>query len=220
MDERLKQYVKELFETAPRSRAAMELQEEITSNCIEKYHDLTDEGIADEDAYRIVIEGIGNVRDLFQDMTEDAAVGTKLSAEALRRKTAILTSASVGMYIFAAVLFLGMTILLDNGGIGLIAGITVAIVPTCLLVYQAIAYPNYEKSEETIVENFKEWDHGSKQRRMVRGAVSSVVWTVCLIAYFLVSFTTGAWYITWVLFLVASCVEGIITLIFYLKQEQ
>ena len=47
----------------------------------------------------------------------------------------------------------------------------------------------------------------------VKNAVSSVIWLIATILYFLISFGTGAWYITWLIWLIAPCVQTVVNLL-------
>jgi len=70
-----------------------------------------------------------------------------------------------------------------------------------------------------VVEEFKEWSNDNKKAKSVRGgAISSLVWTLTILIYLLLSFWTGAWYITWILFLVAVCIEAVVTLVFRIRE--
>ena len=61
MNERVKKYLDELFEDAPKTRKAMELKEEMMQNSMEKYQDLLSDGWSEEDAYKNVIGSIGDL---------------------------------------------------------------------------------------------------------------------------------------------------------------
>ena len=41
------------------------------------------------------------------------------------------------------------------------------------------------------------------------GAISGLLWVIILAAYFIISFKTGAWYITWLAFPIGGAVEGL-----------
>ena len=84
------------------------------------------------------------------------------------------------------------------------------IIPTCLLVYIANISPKYSKAEDTIVEEFKEWKSDSMKLKSVKQATYSVLWTLTVFLYFLISFITFAWYATWMIFLIAICAQAII----------
>jgi hypothetical protein len=47
----------------------------------------------------------------------------------------------------------------------------------------------------------------SEQKRMLFKSVSSLLWLAITIIYLLVSFTTGAWHISWIIFLIGSFVQ-------------
>jgi hypothetical protein len=64
MTEKIKSYVNDLLKDAPRTRAIVDLQEELLSGCLEKYGDLTASGMDSDEAYDTVIAGIGDVEEL------------------------------------------------------------------------------------------------------------------------------------------------------------
>ena len=49
-------------------------------------------------------------------------------------------------------------------------------------------------------------------------ALSTVIWSISVVAYFLVSLFTGAWYITWVIFLIGTAIISIIKAVFELRR--
>ncbi|MBD5496638.1 MAG: FAD-dependent thymidylate synthase [Lachnospiraceae bacterium] len=225
MNERVKKYLDELFEDAPKTRKAMELKEEMMQNSMEKYQDLLSDGWSEEDAYKNVIGSIGDVTELFEDLEEKNLLNL---SEADRKKKAILTSVSVGLYILAGVVLLASTLIgdvlggprsLDYDTLGLVLAAAVCIAPTCMLVYAANMYPNYRKKKEDLVEDYKEAKHASNRDKAVRSSISTIIWTVVVILYFVFSFSSGAWHISWVIFLMGGCVEAICSLIYSLRQK-
>ncbi len=222
MNERMRNHIEKLFEDAPKSRKAFELREELLANSQERYQDLLATGVSEDDAFRHVISSIGNVKELFQGLN-DPIVVDKTELEGKIQKIAILRTVAVGLYIFSVFVFLvcnmsDMYSSLDLSLVGFAAMIFISIIPTCMLVYAANIYPKYRKTEDTIVEEFKEWKSESKKAKSVKGAVSCIIWTATLLLYFAVSFATFAWYVTWIIFVAAACVQAIAELIFRLKE--
>lgn len=231
MEEKIKRHMDDLFEDAPKTRKTMELKEEMTQNTIEKYHDLLSENYSEEDAYQNVIHSIGDVTELFEALEEQNFL---VLPEADRKKKAMLTSISVGLYVFAGVIFFcggfieemdlwrvssNLGAYIPWGMLGMIlAGLT-CIAPTCMLVYAANMYPDYRKREEKLVESYRQAKYSSKRDRAVRGSISGIIWSLVLALYFLISFNTGAWHVTWVIFLIGGCVEGVIQLILSMKHK-
>jgi hypothetical protein len=78
--------------------------------------------------------------------------------------------------------------------------------------------PKYQKREDTIVEEFKEWKSGTTKTKSIKSAVIAVIWASSVLLYFSLSFVTYAWYATWIIFLVALCAHTIAELLFRLKE--
>lgn len=223
MNERIVRHMDQLFEGAPHTRRAMELKEEMTQNADEKYQDLLAEGYAEEDAYQNVISSIGDVSELFEELEEHSRYTL---TEEDRRKKAIITAVAVGIYILAGVVFFFCAWLdnawfsfVDLSTLGLVLAGVICIPPTCMLVYAANMYPNYQKEEDNMVEVYKERTSSSKRDKAIMSAISTIIWTLTLALYFIISFTTYAWYISWVIFLMGGCAQAIAALVFNLRQK-
>lgn len=225
MNERIVRHMDMLFDAAPRTRKTLELKQEMTQNANDKYQDLLAEGYSDEDAYQNVIGSIGDVSELFEDLEERTPY---TMSEADRKKKALITSISVGIYIFAGVVFflcqwideMPGSEFMNYGTLGLVLAAAICIVPTCLLVYVSNLYPDYKKEDDSLVEEYKEATSTNKREKAVVGAVSTIIWTLTLMLYFIISFATGAWYVTWVIFFMAGCAEAIAVLVINAKKDK
>lgn len=225
MEEKIRKHFNELFTDAPKTRKAIEMKEEMTQNSIDKYHDLLGEGYSETDAFENVIGSIGDVTELFGDLEEKNIFSL---SEKDRRKKALLTSVSVGMYIFAGCVFFFAQMLdeiyrtaWDFSILGLVLTALVCIPPTCMLVYAANMYPDYrKKEEENMVERYKESRHTSNRDKAIKGSVSTIIWTIVIIMYFLISFTSSAWHVSWVIFLIGACVQAVFELLYSLKRSE
>lgn len=225
MKEKIVQYFNQLFEDAPKTRKALELKQELTQNALDKYEDLMQEGrYSEEDAYQNVIQSIGDVSELFEDLEEKNLLELP---EQDRRKRAMLKSVAVGLYILAGVVFFAMETIIMNvswysfQGMGLVAAGLICIVPTIMLVYAANMYPGYSKKESTnMVEEYQQEKYRNGRNKEIMGAISCIIWTAALVLYFLISFNLGGWHITWVIFLIAACVQSVAVLINSLRRDK
>jgi len=218
MDAKIRAYIDELFSETTPSRKAIELKEEMIQNLTEKYNDLLAEGKSPEASYNIVIAGIGDIGDLLKDLEKDAAHPETLAAS--RRKSALLTSIAVMMYIVSVVplIVLGAFGRSDAAPIiGVVIMFFLIAGATGILIYNDMTKPKIRR-EDTMVAEFRQWQAASRQERALRSAISAALWAIAAATYFIVSFLTGYWHMTWLIFLIAVAVQAAINAVFTLKK--
>ena len=152
--------------------------------------------------------------------------------ETVRRyksRSAVITSVSIAMYILCwlPLVILG-GILGDAGGIaGLAVMFGMIAAATGLLVYNGMTKPKFDATvaDWDDDDDDDEDDDGAfkaNTRRPARSpaykAISSLLWIVTFCVYFLVSFASGAWHITWMIFLIATALDNVIKAIFDLRR--
>lgn len=218
MNQELVKYLDELFAQAPKTKASYELKEELLANANERYIDLIAENIPEKEAVEIVIHSIGDVEQLFPQVDQPKAEDS--FKESTVKKVALYRSIAIGLYIFGLIMAVVMDEFLHIGSLSAVTMLLMAALATCILVYVGTAYPKYKRGEDTVVEEFKEWNHNQKKKKTIKSSVITIVWMVTLILYFLISFFTMAWYITWVIFLIGICAQAIVTLLFQLRDTE
>lgn len=218
-NEKLRAHIDSLFVEAPATRAAGELKEELLANALERYADLRAQGMGEEEALHSVQASIGQVDDLIDALPKETPPPWEQDN---RHHSAVVVTVAVGLYILAlAVLF--VTLLVGSWFwppftlIGLAITALICIVPTCMLVYNAAVNGRYTRRDDTVVEQFKQWNADGKRRKTIYIALTAMLWSLCLVAYFLVSFATGAWALTWLIFLMGICLQAAVTLGFVMK---
>ena len=218
MNEKIRKEVNTLFENAPNTKRANDLKDEIISNAEDKYEDLIKQGKKEEEALQTVINEIGNVDELLEELNKNNPIHTEYSQTA-RKKTALIVSICVGLYILAVI----SCVVLDEVGVPdfvTASGfLTIAGLSTCILIYHFMTKPKYTKYEDTMVEEFKEWKGTKDKNKEIKKAIDSILWTLTVIIYLIISFTFGIWYISWIIFLIASLIENIIKLMFKLGEN-
>ena len=212
MDEKIRQYFSTIFADAPKTRMALDLKQEMTQSAIDKYNDMVADGYSEKDAYQNVINSIGDVTELFPEVEEKNLFAL---SEKDRKKKAMMTACAVGMYIFAGAVFLFFGMLSEYLGdedimmaIGFVMAIVICIPPTVMLVYAANMYPGYIKK-----------NHDNKEKAALK-TIHSLIWTITFLLYFTISIVTFAWNVTWIIFLIAACVQKIVQLVFELRAEE
>jgi len=209
MNEKLRHYIDDLFANAPSTVRAVELKEELFQNLTDKYNDLLAEGKSEESAFNIAIASIGDVDSLISGLTGEKRPENEKS----KKRSAILVAIAISLYILCPV----PVILLQSefGVMGLFLFVAVA---TALLIYNGVTRERYVKADDTMVEEFKEWKQNNKQKNKAVDAIIGSFWLIAVCVYIVVSFMTGAWHITWIIFLIAAAVASMIKGLFMLKQ--
>lgn len=89
---------------------------------------------------------------------------------------------------------------------GLCGTLTLVAVATVLIILGA-----KKETENADVEP------GTPQSALAK-SINGLIWAIGLAIYFIVSFLTGAWYITWVIFPITAAVQGLVKAILDLKE--
>lgn len=214
MNDKLRAYIESLFEDAPKNKKTIELKEEMLQNLIEKYNDLLAEGKSEEAAYNIAAASIGDISDLIDQLNKDIKTDPS-ETEKQRKKSALLVSIAVMLFIVSTT----PIFIFNYSKLGLVLMFIIWATATGLLIYNGMTKPKYNKLDDTLVEEFKEWKASSAQNNSVFRAISSALWLLAVVVYFILSFFTGAWYITWVVFMISAAINSIIKAVFELKKK-
>ena len=216
MVNKIRAYIDHEFAGVPESKKVNELKEELTANLIEKYNAQLLHGKSEEEAYNAVITGLGDLSELVDSVRPHSMQGP---SEQERKKSALLTAAAVMMYILSPV----MIILFESIGLeilGLVLFFGCIAGATGMLIYNHMTRPVYEKQDENIVEDFKEWRTKTNHQKKAFQAFHSAYWSLIVVAYFLFSFLCGSWGYSWILFIAAAAVENIIKGIIQMKEDR
>lgn len=208
MIDKLKKYVDNLFVGIKPTKEALDLKEEMTQNLIDKYNDLRSDGKSEEAAYLTAINSFGDITDLLKNLEKEEVEPQVINqkSDTQRTKAAILMSIAIMMYILCVV-----PVLLFENSIGVVLMFFMIAAATGLIVFNS-----YTKSKEVVVNNKNEKPKETKKENRILGIIKSIIWLVSVGLYLLISFSTGAWYITWIIFPITGCVEKVLEGIFEL----
>jgi len=209
MNEKLRHYIDDLFANAPSTVRAVELKEELFQNLTDKYNDLLAEGKSEESAFNIAIASIGDVDSLISGLTGEKRPENEKS----KKRSAILVAIAISLYILCPV-----PVILLQSEIGVMGLFLFVAIATALLIYNGVTRERYVNADDTMVEEFKEWKQNNKQKNKAVDAIIGSFWLIAVCVYIVVSFMTGAWHITWIIFLIAAAVASMIKGLFMLKQ--
>lgn len=212
---KIRAYIERAFADAPRTRKSVELQEELISNMLEKFNDLLREGKTEEEAYNVVIAGMGDIEELVDGLRERQTLHHPTPEE--RRRSALLVSVAVGLYILGPVALIGLSAL-RNPILGLCIMLTLVAAATGLLVYNAAVRPKYAREEETFVEEFKEWKSGREREKGIINSFSAAFSLIVVAIYLWVSFQYQIWSYSWIIFIVAAAIRNIAMAVYRMRE--
>lgn len=205
MREQLIQYVTLLFAGA---QDCADTKQEILQNTLDRYDDLVAQGKSPEAAYRLAIGGIGDINEILAAEPETAALRqpakpeTGVDEDTLFKK--ILRAAAIGLYILCPIPLFVLSEL-DMSIIGLCGTIAIVAIATVLILLGR---------KKTTGNEPKDTDDdavicGSPQQELRKG-INSLIWAIGLAVYFIVSFATMAWCVTWVIFPIIAAIQGLV----------
>ena len=206
MRDQLIQYVSLLFAGTENCE---DIRQEILQNTLDRYDDLVAQGKSPESAYRQAISGIGDISEILSgEQTFSASPRTnEPEPEADTPTKKLLRTIAIALYILcAAPLIILSEFGMDN--LGLCCTLAVVAVATVLILLGKKNGPGEDTQEHTASAQAQETSESPRQE--LRKSIKSLIWAIGLAAYFIVSFSTGAWYVTWVIFPIIGAVQGLV----------
>lgn len=161
-----------------------------------------------EAAYRLAIMGIGDINEILGR----APGAAPLPAPAVKQEEhdtpakKLLRAIAIGLYILCPIPLFVLGSAFGMGITGLCGTLTLVAVATVLIILGA-----KKETENADVEP------GTPQSALAK-SINGLIWAIGLAIYFIVSFLTGAWYITWVIFPIIAAVQGLVKAILDLKE--
>ena len=207
MREQLSSYVNLLFAGTTDTE---DIKQEILQNTLDRYDDLVAQGKAPEAAYRLAISGIGDIHEILGEpadvqSTTAPTVPQVQNTEGISKSgRRVLQAVAIGLYILCPLpLFIQQN---EEGLCGLLAFVAFA---TILMVLAG------KNKDEQPAGSQNTYSPQNETRKMIRG----ILWGCCIPLYVVLSMNTGAWYITWIIFPLCACIQGLIMAIMDLKED-
>lgn len=132
-----------------------------------------------------------------------------LTKEEIRRKSAQVVSSSVLIYILAVAFFIVAVAFLWIDPI-IVTAVFLGVVgfATARLIRHYMSIPKFEKTKEEVKEI------------EIMKQINGIVGAICTAIYFIISFTTMAWHITWIIFIIDGLICQVVKLFFMLQEDK
>ena len=126
----------------------------------------------------------------------------------------MMKAIAIFLYIVSPVpLFLFSRLGWDEVGLCLLL-IIVAIATALLLLFKS---PKAKEQPE--YTEYTDHPRDDSSRKALKKSVGSLISTIGVVAYFLISFSTGAWFITWLIFPIIGAVKGVVNAGIDMKED-
>lgn len=221
MREQLAQYVELLFAG---NGDVEDIKEEILQNTLDRYDDLIAQGKSPQDAYRLSITGIGDVNEIINGKaspghTQENQAPTYAPMPEFEGTAAVVSrmmrAIAIFLYIVSPIpLFLFDRLGWDEVGVCCLL-IIVGIATALLLLFKS---PKAKEQPQEYTE-YTDRPRNSGSQRELKKSVGKLISTVGLVLYFIISFSTGAWFITWLIFPIIGAVKGVVNSCIDLRED-
>ncbi|MCQ2592645.1 MAG: permease prefix domain 1-containing protein [Treponema sp.] len=227
MNSKIKNYVDVLFKDIPNTKKAMELKEEILSTLNDHFEAHIAEGKSENQAYTEALANLGDIDSLLKELEPDMSLKNKI--DDYRRIRARNTSISVMLYILSVVFVIIFSSIPSIFGIGQeesmsIIGVVLMFIciaiATGLIIFTHMSMPQdvgqyISKSSKPVIYN------GSNKKigKFVE-SFSKLYWSIILIIYLAVSFTTNAWHITWIIWIIGTAIKNAVYAFLDISEEE
>lgn len=222
MNSKIKNYVDVLFKDIPNTNKAKELKEELLSTLNDHFEAHIEEGKSENQAYTEALCDLGDVDALLKDLVPEQELKQKI--DVYRQKRAKNIAIAVMMYIFSVISVIvagGISTLTnaDNYELITIAGVVIMFIliglATGLIIYTHMSMPQDVSQYITKNKNSREIEYnGDNKTLRFLAAFMKVYWMIILIVYLGVSFATGKWAITWLIWLIATALKEALYIFF------
>ncbi len=145
--------------------------------------------------------------------------------ERYRRRSAVITPLAIALYILCVI-----PCIITESVVGVILMFVIVAFATSLLIYNQMSRPRFGRGEESCdaddddrddeEDEDEEREHNSRRSRRspVYRAISGALWCMMVCLYLAISFATGCWHLTWMIFLITTAMDNIIMAVFDLRR--
>lgn len=142
---------------------------------------------------------------------------TKEQFEKSRSTSAVLLAVSIALYIVSPALMIYVTdearVSRDLEILATTATLVIIAIATGIIVfYNKTKIKLASANEDSVTEEVKEWSKKEENAKKIQKSIDIALFVSAAVIYFFISVATSAWYITWIIWLMAFVIYKIICL--------
>lgn len=170
--------------------------EKVTSDLETEYDRLVENGMAELDAYRNVLKDLDKIKETLASLEKTPA--EKATAEKrskIKDLKKITSKISTCMWLLTVILYFLVSFIYGHWHI------------TWLIFL-------WGSMGEIVLDMVVNYNKGKPLRKVLKSGLSGIMWLLTVILFFLISFATGRWGITWIIFICGTLLQTVIGWIF------
>ncbi|GEM_PF-2942170 len=205
MEQKIKNYIETVFRDVPNNERTQNIKTEILQNLLDKYHDLRSEGHDEEEAYALALSSGGDLSGIVADLKGEPTEYNynyekqfeKHYEKQYKREKKRCDNFASWYWPLVVCVYLVVSFCLRH-----VWGYS-------WIIFPAAAAGNDLYRFCVIKSN----------RRQRRSALSSLVWLCTVTFYFILSFWTGRWDVTWLMYILAIPVSRLLQAIVFPEED-
>ena len=144
-----------------------------------------------------------------EEQREEKKEEKVLTRQEVKERSAKIVSGSVFIYI-AAVAFIAIAVGVQHTNPIIASAVFLLLIgwATARIIRNYMSIPKFEKTK------------AEKRQEAIQRQINGIIYCIGIAIYFIVSFVTLAWHITWIIFVIAGLICQVVRLIFMLKEEE
>lgn len=219
MNSKIKNYVDVLFKDIPNTKKSQELKEEILSTLNDHFEGHIAEGKSENQAYTESLADLGDIDELLKGLEPEKELKSKIdNYKTVRARN---TSISVMLYILSVVCVIACAGLSEVFGfsdpekmgiVGVILMFICIAVATGLIIFTHMSMP--QDVAQYISRKRRTSFEGKSKKARTLEAFMKIYWCIVLLVYLGVSFSTGRWALTWIIWVIATAIKNALFIFF------
>ncbi|MBQ4353705.1 MAG: hypothetical protein IJC71_02310 [Clostridia bacterium] len=188
MKRELKKTIRQLCDEVG-TAAAAEKMNELTGELTEEYDKRVQAGMAELDAYRDVLKDIGRIREMLESLPTSEEDEDRWGRETGRKNLErILSKISTCMWLCTVIVYFLFSVYFGAWHYSWL-----------IFLWSSIG--------QIIMGMVKKVNRGKPLKRVLKSGLTSILWLITVILYILLSFMSGAWHLTWLIFPGAAIIQ-------------
>jgi len=194
MKNELEKRIKKIVEEAG-TAAAAEKASELTDSLSAQYDEALSKGRTELEAYKEALSNIDEIKKIISEMpSTDAEIEKKESAQRFKNSKKFIGKISELMWLLIIIMYFLVSFSTGKWHLTWL-----------IFIWGSI--------NQSLLEMVKSYNKEKNLKKVLKKGLSSILWLATVIFYILISFSSGWWHLTWLIFIVAVIVQKIINMI-------